>query len=232
MSRSAKPSGAGPETPPTGDEGWLLVTVSTPAAAASLRVHVWRKLRSLGALYLQSSVCLLPARPALVREVRRLVDRVRRDGGTARVLSVAFTGPGEEQVLRAELNLARDGEYGEVLERVPAFLEELAAERAKGRTTYAEVEESEADLDRFRAWLAKIEARDYFGAPGGEQARMAVSRCEQELTAFEAEALATEEPAVRDTPLRGLPSARATDPTATGQNRPVISVAEAEGQER
>ena len=38
-----------------------MVSVSTAGAAASLRVQVWRKLRSLGALYLQQSVCLLPA---------------------------------------------------------------------------------------------------------------------------------------------------------------------------
>jgi len=44
------------------------------------------------------------------------------------------------------------------------------------------VEESEADLDRFRAWLAEIEARDYFTAPGGERAGMAASHCEQELS--------------------------------------------------
>jgi hypothetical protein len=61
--------------------GWLLVSVSTAGAAATLRVQVWRKLRSLGALYLQQSVCLLPARHEVVREVRRLADRVRHQGG-------------------------------------------------------------------------------------------------------------------------------------------------------
>jgi hypothetical protein len=195
-------------------EGWLLVTVSAPGAAGSLRVFVWRKLRSLGGLYLQSSVCLLPAWPAVVREVRRLVDRVHRDGGAARVLTVALADPVEEEGLRAELNAARDGEYAEVLDRVPAFLAELAQERAKGRATYAEVEESEADLDRFRAWLGKIEARDYFAASGGEAARAAVARCAQELAAFEAEALAAEAPPTRAVHLRGLPGSHPADEDA------------------
>ena len=56
---------------------WLVVSVSTAGAAASLRVQVWRKLRSLGALYLQQSVCLLPARADVARDVRRLAGRVR-----------------------------------------------------------------------------------------------------------------------------------------------------------
>jgi hypothetical protein len=171
---------------------WLLVSVSTAGAASSLRVHVWRKLRSLGALFLQSSVCLLPALPGPEREVRRLADRVRRDGGTARVLVVEVLE--DEEGLRQELSAARDHEYEEVLERVPAFLAEIAEERARGRATYAEVEESEADLERFRSWMAKISARDYFDAPRGAAARDAVARCEAELAAFEAEALAAEDP--------------------------------------
>jgi len=196
-----------------GAEGWLLVSVSTTGAAAALRMHVWRRLRSLGALYLQSSVCLLPRRPSVVRDVHRLVDRVHRDGGTARVLSVAMADQAQEQALHAELNAARDAEYAEVLERVPAFIDELAKERAKGRATYAEVEESEADLARFRAWLGKVEARDYFDAPGGEQARAAVAGCAAELAAFEAEALANEAPAPpRPVHLRGVPDGRGQAP--------------------
>jgi ChrB-like protein len=60
---------------------------------------------------------------------------------------------------------------------------------------YVEVEESEADLDRFRAWLAKITARDYFTAPAGQAARAAVAACEQALAQFEQAALSAEAPA-------------------------------------
>lgn len=186
----------------TSEPGWLLISVSTAGAPGTLRVHVWRKLRSLGALYLQQSVCLLPARPEVAREVRRLVDRVRHQGGTARALSMAFTDPAEEQSVIAELNTARDVEYAEVLERLPSLREELAAERARGNTTYAEVEESEADLERFRVWLAKIAARDYFSAPGGQAARDAVEEAADELAAFEEAALRAEAPDAGDSPHR------------------------------
>jgi hypothetical protein len=176
------------------DDGWLVVSVTTAGAAGSLRVQVWRKLRSLGALYLQQSVCLLPARADVVREVRRLVDRIQRQGGQARVLRMAFTDPAEEQAVIAELNAARDGEYTEVLGRLPELRRELADERARGNATYAEVEESEADLERFRTWLAKIAARDYFAAPEGQVARDAVEQAAGELAAFEAVALSAEAP--------------------------------------
>ena len=171
-------------------EPWLLVTASSAGATDSLRVAIWRKLRSLGALYLHQSVSVLPARPEVEREIRRLVDRVRANGGAARVLRITFDDASEEAQLVSELQAARDDEYGEVLERLPAFLTELRSERDRDRATYEEVEESEADLERFRAWLGKIDRRDYFGAPRRADAHAAVERCAEALEAFEAEAFA------------------------------------------
>jgi hypothetical protein len=194
-----------------GPERWLLLTVSTAGAPATLRVHVWRQLRSLGALYLQQSVCLLPERPAVARQVRRLLDRVARDGGQARLLHITLADPAEQtQIIEAFRN-QRAVEYAEMLERTPAFLEEIASERARGRATYAEVEEPEADLERFRTWLAKIAARDYFEAPNATQARAAVERCAQTLAAFEQEALNAEAP--DPSPVTGqAPGLRVADP--------------------
>src|SRR5689334_24169057 len=110
---------------------WLVVSVSTAGAAASLRVQAWRKLRSLGALYLPQPVCLLPATAGVTRDVRRLAGRVRQGGGTVRVLPMAFTDPAAEQAVITELNAARDAEYAEVLERLPELHRELAGERSE-----------------------------------------------------------------------------------------------------
>lgn len=187
----------------TGDDDWLLISVSTAGAAGTLRVQVWRKLRSLGALYLQQSVCLLPDRPEVARQVRLLAARVRHHGGQARVLRIRISEPAEQAQLVAEMNAARDAEYAEVLDRLPELLEELATERARGRATYAEVEESEADLERFRSWLSKIAGRDYFGAPSGAVARQAVEEAGAALGAFEEEALSQEAPAEPTPPESG-----------------------------
>jgi hypothetical protein len=177
---------------PGGRERFLLVSVSTAGGPPSLRMQVWRKLRSLGALYLQQSVCLLPARERPIREVGRLLARVHTQGATGRAITIEIPDEREHAALVAEFNAARDAEYGEVLERTPAMLAEIATETDRGRASYAEVEESEADLDRFRTWLAKIVARDYFEAPGWAAAEAAVANCAQALAKFEAAALSAE----------------------------------------
>ncbi len=173
---------------------WLLVTVSTPGPSSSLRVHVWRKLRSLGALYLQQSVCLLPERPETTRAINRLLDRVNGEGGDGRSLRIVLNDPGEEQAVITQFHAERSDEYHEVCGRTPAFLHEIDSERAKGRTTYAEVEESEADLDRLRTWITRINDRDYFDAPGGSEAADALAKCVESFELFESDALQAEVP--------------------------------------
>ncbi|MEW9528213.1 Chromate resistance protein ChrB [Microbispora sp. NPDC049125] len=186
---------------------WVLVSIST-GAEASLRVHVWRQLRKLGAIYIQQSICLLPDRPAVAKALTRLIARVRTQGGQARALHLQLTDPDEIAALVAEQQAGRDAEYAEVLDRVPQFLAELDSETARGRATYAEVEESEADLERFERWLKSIADRDYFDAPGGAAARAAVDGCRQALAAFERIALAADTAFAPATPRprAGLPS--------------------------
>ena len=164
----------------------------TSAGSSTLRVHAWRKLRSLGAVYLQNSVALLPDRAETSRAATRLLAHMRRSGGEGRVLPIAITDPAEERTLIGQFQAERTDEYAEIVSRVPAFLEEIAYERRRKRATYTEVEESQADLERLQKWLARVEARDYFDAPGRAEAEQAVESCASELALFEAEALAAE----------------------------------------
>jgi hypothetical protein len=175
-------------------ERWLIIAASTPNPSSTLRVYLWRNLRGLGAHYLQPSVCLLPDRPDVVRRLARVVERVRREGGELRLLHMHLDEPTEEHALVAAFNAERAAEYAEVVSRTPAFHAELAGELARGRVNYAEVEESEADLTRLRAWLRRISARDYFSAPGRAEAEAAVEGCAKALADFASRALAVEAP--------------------------------------
>jgi hypothetical protein len=172
---------------------WLLITVSTPRGGSStLRVYAWRNLRSLGAHYLQQSVCLLPATPRTTRAAARVVTRLRAEGGQGEMLRIRLTDSKQEGAVIDAIQRERTDEYHEVVERTRQFHEELQLERGRGRATYTELEESDADLARHQKWLAAIRARDYFDAPGGQEAAAAVASCEEALARFESEALSAE----------------------------------------
>lgn len=178
------------------DEGgaWLLVSISVAEPGGKLWAHAWRTLRSLGGYFPDQSTCMLPARTDVIGDVRALLDETRRENGTGQMQRVSFTDRAAEDRVIADMNAAVDAEYAEVLGRLPAFFSELEYERKRGRVIYAEVEESEADLGRFRLWMSQIAARDYFDAPGGAEARTAVEAAADELAAFEAEAMGVEAP--------------------------------------
>jgi ChrB-like protein len=172
---------------------WLLITVSIPGGGSStLRVYAWRKLRSLGAHYLQQSVCLLPATPAATRATTKLVTRLRAEGAQGEILRIQLMDAKREAGVVDAIRNERTDEYRELVESTRQFHEELERERRRGRTTYTELEESDADLARYQKWLAAIRARDYFDAPGGDEAVAAVASCEEALARFETEALAAE----------------------------------------
>jgi len=172
---------------------WLLITVSTPPGGSStLRVYAWRNLRGLGGHYLQQSVCLLPATPKTTRTTARVVTRLRAEGGHAEMLRIQLTDPKQEAAVIDAIQRERTDEYSEVVESTRQFHEELQLERRRGRTTYTELEESDADLARYQKWLAAIRGRDYFDAPGREEAVAAVASCEEALAQFESEALSAE----------------------------------------
>ncbi|GAA3638018.1 Chromate resistance protein ChrB [Microlunatus ginsengisoli] len=187
---------------------WLLVSAST-AKSTTLRVFVWRQLRRLGAVHLGPSVCLVPKLPTVSEAVTRMVNRVSADGGRARVFVVTLTAEDAEQVM-AEQRADRDREYAEVLDRVPAFLAEIEMETERGRATYTEVEESEADLGRFERWLDSIRSRDYFDAPGSARTVAAVEGCRAALADFEAKAVVADTAldedrlAADDPPVKGI----------------------------
>jgi hypothetical protein len=171
---------------------WLLISVSTRGASSTLRVHAWRRLRALGAHYLQQSVCVLPERPHTTRAIGRLLARVKREGGQVRVLHIQLLDEHEEASLIAAFSAERSDEYREVVARTDDFLGEIAMERGRGRATYTEVAESDADLKRLQRWLSSIRQRDYFDAAGYAEAVAALERCERALAEFEADAYASE----------------------------------------
>ena len=172
---------------------WLLITVSTPGGGKGTeRVYAWRALRRLGSCYLHQAVCVLPSQAGTRSAIDKLIDHLHSRGASGEVFVVQFSDHRQEARLVERFQAERSDEYGEVVERTQEFHAELELERGRGRFTYPELEESDADLARHQKWLAAIQARDYFGAPGGAEATAAVQACERALAEFEQAALAAE----------------------------------------
>ncbi len=174
----------GDDAPRPADLGWLLLVYRVPSEPTRLRATVWRRLKSLGAVYLQNSAAALPAGPAAERALRGLRREILAMNGSAVLLSsTVLSGAGEVLEL---FQSARDNEYEEILDKCRDFHAGLAKEYAAEHFTYGELEENDAELVKLRGWLAKVEARDTFGAPRREETRAAVDACAEALETYAA----------------------------------------------
>ncbi len=180
---------------PDGDsapgEGWLLLVYRVPSEPSRLRSAVWRRLKSLGAIYLQNSAAALPASPGAERALRKLRSQILDMDGTAVLLSCAVLA-GESDV-RSAFEAARNDEYEEVVDRCEDFLAQVRKEHVASHFTFAELEENEVDLEKLRNWLARIRQRDTFGASGRPAAEKALESCQQALEEYAARVYAVDE---------------------------------------
>ncbi len=169
--------------PPAASLRWLVLVYRVPSEPSRLRASLWRRLKTLGAVYLQSAVAALPESAEAERALRRLRSQIVEEmGGTAYLLSCQSLTGGSEM---AELfKLARDDEYEEVVDRCRDFLAEIDQESAAGHFTFGELEENEEDLAKLRRWLDKVRARDVLGSDGAGEAEAALRRCEASLEAY------------------------------------------------
>jgi hypothetical protein len=171
-------------------DGWLLLIYRVPPEPTRLRSTVWRRIKSLGAIYLQNSVAALPATPATERSLRKLRREILDMQGTALLLHSSVLA-GEAEVRNA-FQAARNDEYEEIVDRCQDFLQQVQKEYTANHFTYAELEENEVDLVKLRNWLAKVTDRDTFGAAGRDSAEKALAECEQSLEAYAARVFAEE----------------------------------------
>jgi hypothetical protein len=174
----------------TGTSGWLLLIYRVPSEPTRLRSTVWRRIKSLGAIYLQNSAAALPASASAERALRKLRREILDMSGTAVLMSCAVLA-GEQEV-RASFQAARNDEYEEIVDRCEDFLQQVKKEYAANHFTYAELEENEVDLVKLRNWFAKVRDRDAFGADGRQAAEKALELCEQSLEAYAARVYAEE----------------------------------------
>ena len=171
-------------------QGWLVLVYRVPPDPTRLRATVWRRIKSLGAIYLQNSVAALPATPATERALRKLRREILDMQGTAVLISAAVLA-GETEVRNA-FQAARNDEYEEIVDRCQDFLQQVQKEYTANHYSYAELEENEVDLVKLRNWLAKVAERDAFGADGRPPAEKALAECEQSLEAYAARVYAEE----------------------------------------
>ena len=163
---------------------WLLLTYKVPPDPPAKRVALWRRIKGMGAVYLQNGVCLLPKTDDHSRRLKMLENDVAEMGGEAVILETIALDRAQEDKVVARFKADRDESYREFIDKCGDFEGEIAKEEAANHFTYAELEENDVDLKKLQGWLEKIRKLDFYGAPLSAEAGERLRHCEALLDAY------------------------------------------------
>src|SRR6266481_9039829 len=160
---------------------WLLLTYKVPPEPAAKRVALWRRLKGMGAVYLQNGVCLLPKTDDHARRLKMLENEVAEIGGETVILETVALDRGQEDKVVARFQADRDDAYREFIDKCDDFETEIAKETAVQHFTYNELEENDVELKKLQGWLAKIRKLDFYGGGLVAEAAERLKGCESLL---------------------------------------------------
>jgi hypothetical protein len=165
-------------------ETWLLLTYKVPPDPPRRRVALWRKLKGMGAVYLQSGVCLLPKTDEHRRGLKVIENEVAEMGGESVLLATIALDKAQHEKVVDRFRTDRDEQYVEFLDKCDDFEAEIVKETAIKHFTYAEVEENDEDFKKLKSWLEKIRRLDFYKAARSEEATRRLAQCEELLEAY------------------------------------------------
>ncbi len=143
----------------------LLLLVGLPPTPSSLRVRVWRRLRSLGAVPLKRSAYLLPDTPDRHEDFQWLAQEIQREGGDATLVRVQQIENMAPDDIRRLFHEPRDQEYRTLATRSRKLLQSL---ERKSAAASPRVRDEVARLSKEHQRIRDI---DFFEAPGGAEVR-------------------------------------------------------------
>ena len=164
---------------------WLILVYRVPSEPTRLRAAVWRRLRNLGAVYMQNSAAAVPRTAQSERAMRALRNEIVESmaGKAFLVNSTSIIG---EADLVDMFNEARNDEYEEILDKCRDFHAGVDKEVKAEHYTYGELEENEEDLGKLKGWYEKVKARDMLGASMADKVAAALDECSAKLEDFAA----------------------------------------------
>jgi hypothetical protein len=170
---------------------WLLMVYRVPSEPSRHRVAVWREMKRMGALYVQNCVCLLPGFRGVRKKLEEVAQRIEGMSGSSLTFEIRkIAEPALSEVI-AGFREQSNREYDEIIEECTTkFQKEIEFERFRQNFTYEEAEEIWSDLEKIRAWLARVVERDWVGSERRVEAERRVVESEEAFDAFERECFA------------------------------------------
>ena len=144
---------------------WLALLHQLPAKPPYLRVKIWRRLQSIGAVPLKNAVHLLPNTEPSQAAFSTLLHEITSSGGEAILTEIRLLDGQSDPEVRTLFDTARDADYDDLAQSARRLLE-------TGPATSAEI----AKLQKRLEDIGRI---DFFGAHGRQEAEAALTELDR-----------------------------------------------------
>lgn len=94
------------------NRSWCLLIVSLPTASATVRMRIWRAIKTLGCVALRDGAYLMPAGPGHEAALQRLADECNGQGGNAWLMAVQARTAEDDAAYRRLFD--RSADYAEL----------------------------------------------------------------------------------------------------------------------
>src|SRR5262245_19940994 len=132
---------------------WVFLLYNLPPEPSAPRVHVWRKLKRLGAILLHDAVWVLPATPTTIEQLQWLAQEILESDGSATVWEARASLASQDDALQRQFVAQADAAYHEI---------------------QAKLERPGADVAALSRHYRQEQAQDYFPSGLGNQVRHAL----------------------------------------------------------
>lgn len=136
-------------------QSWVFLLYNLPPEPSAPRVHVWRKLKRLGAILLHDAVWVLPATPATIEQLQWLAQEILESDGSATIWEARASLPGQDDALQRQFVAQAAAAYHDI---------------------QAELERPGADVAALSRRYLLVQAQDYFPSDLSKQVRHALKQ--------------------------------------------------------
>jgi hypothetical protein len=159
------------------EAAWLLLMHQIPPKPPYLRVKIWRKLQTLGAIALKNSVYVLPNSDEGREDFEWLLREIVKQGGDATLCEARLIDGLTDAQVQASFHAARDSDYAELATAARILGRSVSSKRLSGDRH----RQREGELVRLRRRLSEIARIDFFDAPGRQTVEGILSELESRL---------------------------------------------------
>jgi len=146
---------------------WLLLIHQIPPNPPYLRVKVWRRLQSVGAVPIKNTVYVLPNSDEAREQFEWMIREIAKDGGEASLCEAQFLDGLDDGQVVSNFHRARDTDYTEIAQAARRFQRGLSRQRPLSEKRRSQLR---TEVARLRKRMTEVTAIDFLGAPGREAA--------------------------------------------------------------